>query len=67
VVDGQAKGQQRIQETPCDAWSYGGGFEFKNLIPGVALTIRASAPGWQTAEKTFVPLQTTVTIALKKL
>jgi len=70
VVRGQSQGQQTIQETPCDAWSYAGGFQFKDLVPGLEMTVRASAPGWSTAEKTFVPhlgAQTTVEIPLKKL
>jgi uncharacterized protein (DUF39 family) len=44
-----------MQETPCDVWGYGGGFVFKELSPGVEMTLRASAPGWSTQEKTFVP------------
>ena len=70
VVRGQAQGQRIMQETPCDAWSYGGGFTFTGLSPGVEMTLRASAPGWSTEEKTFVPhlgVQTTVQISLKKL
>jgi hypothetical protein len=70
VVRGQAQGQRIVQETPCDAWSYGAGFIFTGLSPGVEMTVRASAPGWSTEEKTFVPhlgVQTTVQISLKKL
>jgi uncharacterized protein (DUF39 family) len=70
VVRGQAQSQQIRQETPCDAWGYGGGFVFKELSPGVEMTLRASAPGWSTEEKTFVPhlgVQTAVLISLKKL
>ena len=56
VVAGQALRQIIAQQTPCGAWDYDGGFEFKELTPGVAITLRASAPGWTAQEKTFVPL-----------
>jgi hypothetical protein len=55
VVSGQALGQKVTQSTPCDRWDFGGGFIFKDLTPGVAMTFRASAPGWGTQEKIFVP------------
>jgi len=55
IVDGQAVGQRIRQETPCGAWDYGGGFTIKELTSGVALTVRASAPGFVTQEETFVP------------
>jgi hypothetical protein len=55
VVSGQRQGESQVQETPCDAWAYGGGFLFKNLTPGVPMTLRASAPGWTTQEQTFMP------------
>jgi hypothetical protein len=70
VVHGQAQGQRIMQETPCDAWAYGGGFVFKELSPGEEMTLRASAPGWSTEEQTVVPHlggQTAVLISLKKL
>lgn len=55
VVGGQALGLSVEQKTPCDAWGYGAGFEFKNLAEGVAMTLRASAPGWAATEVTVVP------------
>jgi hypothetical protein len=55
VVSGQRQGENQVQETPCGAWDYGGGFLFKNLTPGVPMTLRASAPGWTTQEQTFMP------------
>lgn len=68
VVRGQAQGQQIMQETPCDAWDYGNGFVFKELSPGLEMTLRASAPGWSREEKTVVPGgPTAVLISLKKL
>jgi uncharacterized protein (DUF39 family) len=42
------------QETPCGVWDDGGGFVFKDLTPGMEITLRASATGWNTGEQTFV-------------
>ena len=68
VVGGQGIGQSITQETPCSAWDYAGGFVFKNLTPGVAMTLRAAAPGWTTQEQTFVPPSATaVDLTLRKL
>jgi hypothetical protein len=55
VVAGQGLGQVIEQRTPCGAWDYDGGFEFRELTPSVAMTLSASAPGWTVQEKTFVP------------
>jgi hypothetical protein len=55
VVNGQALGQKASQSTPCDHWDYRGGFIFKDLTPGVAMTLRASAPGWGTREEIVTP------------
>ena len=55
VVRGQALGKSARQETPCDVWAYAGGFEFRNLTPGVEMTLRAEAPGYATKEVTVVP------------
>lgn len=55
VVGGQALGLSVVQKTPCDAWGYGAGFEFKNLAEGVPMILRASAPGWAPKEVTAVP------------
>jgi hypothetical protein len=55
VVRGQSAGPSVPQTTPCDAWAYDGGVFFKNLTPGVAMTLRATAPGWDPLEKTVVP------------
>ena len=70
VVSGQAQGQRIMQDPACDAWGYSGGFVFKELSPGVEMTLRASAPGWSTEEQTFVPYlgpQTAVFITLERL
>ena len=65
VVRGQRVGQSVAQTTPCDAWSYGNGFALDDLMPGIEMTLRASARGWSTCEKTVVP-PTTVIITLSK-
>jgi hypothetical protein len=55
VVAGQGVGEKVTQTTPCDAWAYGGGFVFNNLIPGVEMTLRASAPDWSTCDYAVTP------------
>jgi hypothetical protein len=55
VVRGQGLGQSAKQSTPCDAWAYDGGFVFRDLTPGVEMTIRASAPGYVSQELIVVP------------
>jgi len=55
VVGGQRLGESIEQTTPCDAWGYGGGFVFKNLTPRVAMTLRATAVGYGTEERTVIP------------
>ena len=55
VIGGQRLGETITQETPCDAWSYSGGFVFHNLTPGVEMIIRASAPGYVPLVKTVRP------------
>jgi hypothetical protein len=56
VVGGQRLGDRLTQTTPCGAWDFDAGFQFHNLTAGQEMTLRASAPGWRTAEKTIVPL-----------
>jgi hypothetical protein len=56
VVRGQGPvGQNFTQQTPCGAWDYDGGVVLKNLTPGVAMTLRAWAPGYVAQEKTLIP------------
>ena len=55
VVAGQDVGEPIAQETPCDAWAYSGGVEYHNLIAGVRMTLRATAPGYAADEKTIAP------------
>jgi len=54
VIAGQAVGQSGTLDRPCDVWS-GPGVRFNNLTPNVAMTVRASAPGYDTREKVFIP------------
>ena len=56
VVQGQRTGETVMQSTPCDAWAYGGGFMFDSLTPGVAMTLRASAPGYVDEDLTITPI-----------
>ena len=55
VLDGQRAGETRMQETPCDAWGYSGGFEFDSLTPGVPMKLRASAPDYVDLDTTVYP------------
>jgi hypothetical protein len=54
VVSGQGAGQTLVQDPNCYVWGEVG-FEFKDLTPGVAMTIRFSAPGYVTKDTTVVP------------
>jgi hypothetical protein len=71
IVAGQSVGGTIVQQTPCDAWAYDGGFLLEDLTPGVEITLRASAGGWTTQEKTFLPMSraaySAVFIKLSKL
>ena len=57
VVGGQRLGESRVQDgSPCDRWDIGGGgVSFDNVEAGVAMTLRAAAPGYTSQEKTFIP------------
>ena len=52
----------------CDYWSYGdGGFTFKDLTPGILMTLRASAPGFVTKDISSVgPGQWDIVIELER-
>lgn len=70
VVRGQGIGQNITQTTPCDVWAYDGGAVFKDLTPGVEMTLRASAAGYVPQEKTVVPslgFQTAVLLAPSRI
>ena len=55
IVGGQGIGRSMTQTIPCSWWDWDDGFEFRELIPGVELTLRASAPGYAPKEGTFLP------------
>jgi hypothetical protein len=54
VVSGPDAGQTFVQDSDCDAWSYSGGVFFGNLSAGVTMTLRASAAGYGSMERTIV-------------
>jgi hypothetical protein len=54
VVSGQGAGQTLVQNPNCYTWG-DMGFEFKDLTPDIAMTIRFSAPGYVTKDTTVVP------------
>ena len=54
VVSGPFADQTFVQDSNCDAWAYSGGVWFGNLAEGVTMTLRASAAGYTSVEKTAV-------------
>ena len=54
IVSGPSAGQTLTQYPYCYWWG-DIGFEFKDLTPDVAVTIRVSAPGYVTKDTTVVP------------
>ena len=54
IIDGPGFGRKQTQRTPCDAWSYGDGFEFGNLPMGARITLKASAKGYSSEELVVV-------------
>jgi hypothetical protein len=54
VVAGQAVGQSGTMPDVCDVWWVNGAF-FTGLTPGVAMTVRASAPGYVAQERAVMP------------
>jgi hypothetical protein len=54
VISGQGAGQSQAQQTPCDAWSFGG-FWFDSLKEGIGMTLRISAPGFVTLDTVLTP------------
>jgi hypothetical protein len=55
VVVGQTASGAQVQDTPCDIWGYSGGFVLKGLAADVSITLRVSAPGYQTKDVSAVP------------
>jgi hypothetical protein len=54
VIRGQRAGEHYTQGL-CDIW-WVGGFEIKDLEPGVEMTLRISAPGYIPTELTVTPV-----------
>jgi hypothetical protein len=54
VISGQGAGQSQTQQTPCDAWSFGG-FWFDGLEAGIAMKLRISAPGFVSLDTILIP------------
>jgi hypothetical protein len=55
VVGGQSVGTTMTQRGPCDAWGYDNEILLTGLTPGVAMTLRASAPGYEPQTTTVIP------------
>ena len=55
TVDQSGEPGEKIRQEPCSVWDYGGGVELKALTPGVAIKLRASAPGYVTRDQSFLP------------
>jgi hypothetical protein len=55
VIAGQRAGQELTQQMPCDYWENLGGFRFTDLAPDGQMTLRASARGYHSQEKTVNP------------
>jgi hypothetical protein len=54
VVSGQRVGTTMTQSGNCDAWGFAE-IEFWGLTPGVAMTLRLSAPAYSSQDFTFTP------------
>jgi hypothetical protein len=55
TVDQSGEAGEKIRQEPCAVWDYSGGVELKALTPGVAIKLRASAPGYVTRDQSFLP------------
>jgi hypothetical protein len=55
VIEGQRAGESLAQATPCDVWDYANGFYFEDLVPGIPMTLRVSAPGYADMEQKVSP------------
>ena len=66
VLDGEQLGPPITQE-PCSWWDYGGGFTLTGLTPGVAVRVRASAPGYADRDDVLLPGQGVQIILLDEL
>lgn len=70
VIQGQGLDRSAAQRTPCDVTANEGGFVLTDLTPGLTMTIRATAPGYLSLDKTITPTlapQALVFFALQKV
>ena len=51
IVEGPGEGRYTPQRYPCDAWSYGDGFEFADLPMGATVKLRATADGYKSQDQ----------------
>jgi hypothetical protein len=51
IVAGPGTGRSATQTAVCDAWSEVVGFEFNNLPMNVKIKLRATLPGYRTADQ----------------
>jgi hypothetical protein len=58
IVGTQGAGEPTPQRTPCSAWDDDGGLLLTNLTPGVLLTLRGAATGYNAGEMSFLPFPT---------
>jgi hypothetical protein len=67
VLRGEGVGRRFTQDTPCNVWGYGGGFSLTDLTPGVELTLRFSASGYEAKDVTFIPVGSAGQVAVVEL
>ena len=70
IVAGQGVGRSLNQNTPCNYWDPDYNAVFWDLIAGVEVTLRASAPGYSAVERTVIPTtggQTAITFELPRM
>ena len=68
-IEGQWGGEALEQRTPCAIGIFGEdvGFTVEDVIVGVGLTVRSSAPGYETAEQMIFPLQSPLNVVFLTL
>ena len=57
LLSADGAGELIPQETPCNAWGYGGGITLRELTPGVAVRLRGTARGYTSRDATFLPFR----------
>jgi hypothetical protein len=55
IVEQSGKAGETIFQEPCSVWDFGGGVLLKGLTSGVEVRLRASAAGYVTQDKSFLP------------